>query len=699
MLYDMPIRTKLLGLMALTAMLALTLAISAVIVNEKIVAQRTVAEELRSMADMLAFNSSAALAFDDRRSAKAVLASLKASSDVAAGFLYDVDGKLFARFLRPDSKAAPGDGLHDPDGLEDSFTEDDVIARVLHDQPFIPLMIDGRLHIVRPVRLDDEIIGAVHLVDDLRRLERRVSSFYTMSTIIFIVTLLLIFLLSTKLQRLFTRPMEQIIDSMETVCSEKNYRVRIKGLGKDEFGVLADRFNEMISKINDRDLALAEHNATLESTVALRTEKLRLSNRELASTVKHLEKTRGELEQATEAERTFLANMSHEFKTPMNSILGMLDLTLETPLDSDQDNYLRTAKGSADNLMLLLNNILDYFKLETGQLEVLSMPCNLKHLFAVVMKAHAVAAEHKGLVLEVSMAPELPECITGDELRLSQVLVHLIDNSIKFTAKGEIRVTVTVNSESNPDRMRLNIAVSDTGEGIPHFRQESIFDRFQRQDNLGVVDGAGLGLSISRGLVELMGGTIRLESTEGKGTVFFIDLPLRPCLPETVVEKAKANTPASHHDGLVVLVVEDNVANQYLARVLLGNAGYQVVLAENGAKGVEALLVNDIDVVIMDVRMPVMNGVEATETIRAIERGQPAPYDLPDDLTDDLARRLALKLANGHIPIIAMTAHDMVADKQSCMTAGMDYYLTKPFQMNQIESVFATIFQHPSISS
>ncbi len=365
-------------------------------------------------------------------------------------------------------------------------------------------------------------------------------------------------------------------------------------------------------------------------------------------------------EAANEAKSQFLANMSHELRTPMNAILGMIDVALPKAIDPIVQDCLQTAKGSADLLLTLLNDLLDSAKIESGKLELESAPFSLRRMLDQITRVLAVRASEKGLSFYCRLPDETPDAIVGDRTRLQQVLLNLASNAIKFTECGEVEISLRALSHNG--EACLEFAVRDTGIGIPPSGLKRLFQPFAQADASTArhFGGTGLGLSISKSLVEMMGGRIWAESEVGKGSTFqfTVGLPLARAIPPDF--EAPAVLPAAACCQLRVLLVEDNPANQKLATYILQDRGHQVEIAADGHEALCLTERNCYDVILMDVQMPGMDGLEATAAIRKRENGE------------------------NRVPIIAMTAHAMKGDRQRCLAAGMDGYLSKPVNAREM---------------
>jgi signal transduction histidine kinase/ActR/RegA family two-component response regulator len=370
-------------------------------------------------------------------------------------------------------------------------------------------------------------------------------------------------------------------------------------------------------------------------------------------------------EGANRAKSEFLANMSHEIRTPMNGIIGMTNLALSLADKAEQKEYLETAQDCAASLLHLLNDILDLSRIEAGKLSFERIPFDTRQLLDEAVQLVETSARAKGLSIRADCAAEVPKRIVGDPLRVRQVLVNLLGNAVKFTESGGVEARISVNAR----RQQLVFTVRDTGIGIPLHQQAAVFAAFAQAD--GSISrkygGTGLGLAISSKLVQMMGGTIRVESEPGRSTLFEFIVPFE-IAPEPIETRPAAEANPGPFRALRILLAEDNIVNQKVASRILEKNGHSVLPVANGKEALAAIRRESFDVVLMDIQMPEMDGLEATAQIRAGE-------------------------ANGarHLPILALTAHAMSGDREKFLAAGMDGYASKPLQPAELMQALADV--------
>ena len=397
-------------------------------------------------------------------------------------------------------------------------------------------------------------------------------------------------------------------------------------------------------------------------------------------------------EAASNAKSEFLANMSHEIRTPMNGVLGMLELALGTELTPTQREYLEVAQTSAESLLAVINDILDFSKVEARRLELRPEPFSLVDCVGRAIDPLAAHAVRKGLELAMHLAPDIPSELLGDPVRLRQIITNLVGNAIKFTESGEVVLTAVLEPHAPPHQIGVHFAVRDTGIGIPADKQAMIFEAFTQADGstTRAHTGTGLGLAISTRLVELMGGRLWVESVEGKGSTFHFTARFAATVPASMTGRDEIGrmrspiAPAHGAAGAVapgpllggdildkrsscparLLLAEDNVVNQKLAIAVLEKWGHTVSVVSDGRSALAAVAREEYDLVLMDVQMPNMDGLVATAEIRASERH-----------------------TGGRVPIVAMTARTMPGDRERCFEAGMDAYVGKPLELEELFTV------------
>lgn len=425
---------------------------------------------------------------------------------------------------------------------------------------------------------------------------------------------------------------------------------------------------------------------TTDILASQRTAELEKVNRELTLAIlererlnEHLRDAKEAAESATHAKSDFLANMSHEIRTPLNAVLGFSDLLIDTPLNPQQKEFVETIRIAGDNLLVVINDILDLSKIESGKMELESIPFSPHDTLRAVIQMSETRAKQKGLTLRSSLPENLPRWMEGDPIRLRQILLNFINNATKFTDRGFILVEIHQLPHKDLDKQEwIRFDVTDTGIGMSTEVIQKLFRPFTQADMSTTrrFGGTGLGLSICKRLVEMMGGNLGVESEEGKGSTFWFEIPLKlaeepDALPTiTMLGEDISTLPMSHIPSSTqpiemtakqVLLVEDNPINQKIALIMLTKLGIQADVAHDGEQAVNSSLEKNYDVILMDCQMPIMDGFAATQAIRNND--------------DNINQRT---------PIIALTANAFENDKQRCLGAGMDDFLSKPVTLDNL---------------
>lgn len=677
-LRNLAIRTRLILLATGSSCVAIAIASAGFSYFDTQTLQDALVAQTTSDAELLAFSGANALLAGDESAAEELLRALSRQPDIQVGMMIDPQGEILATYpSMPNedraaiSEAARQRALNTSDGFA-SF----------HSAQF-KFVKDGSLELIQPVVVSNEVVGSVYLQANREGLHRKIAHYRWIVAAVVLMSLFSAVLFAVLVQRRVSDPLLSLAEMARRISHEDNYSLRMRKHAGGEIGILFDAFNRMLDQIQHSKDELARANDELEESVTRRTEQLA--------------KACDAAEAANQAKSEFLANMSHEIRTPLNAVLGFTELLRHESNDvspEEREEYLDTIHTSGEHLLQLINDILDLSRVEAGYLEVELRECSPRVLLAEVVALLGVRARERGLELNYHWIGPQPESIETDEHRLRQLLMNLVGNAIKFTSTGRVDILAELervdglsgsvlnalgqsitDSDEFADKYRLRIDVVDTGIGIDSDRLSQIFEPFSQADTSITrrYGGTGLGLAISHRVATALGGSLDVRSTENVGSTF----TARVCAKnitwpaDTDEQPARADDAQAACDTNIldlpqrVLIVDDGETNRKLVRLILEKRGIATTLACDGREGVDAILAGGFDLVLMDMQMPVLDGIAATRELR--ERGI-------------------------NIPVIALTANTMRVDRQQCLDAGCNGYVTKPIQATKLLKLMSDVW-------
>lgn len=635
--------------MLLTAYAVLLVTLSFQTISDLLKSRSLMVSNLETMAEVIGANAEAALMFEDTASAEKLLSGFTHASDIENAYLLNSTGERIAAYYR--SKKLPW-----------AFTLNDL------NQP-VTLFSKTRLHLYRPIVMDGQLIGAIYIQSSLSQLYLQLTQNLLLALLAALISVILAALISSRLQKLLARPITELADTINDITRNQQYDRHVTKFNQDEIGQLYDCFNDMMTQVKERDQRLQQHRENLETAVRDRTHELDITNKELKENITELREAKEAALDAAKAKSSFLANMSHEIRTPMNGVLGMLDLMRDTELNGTQSDFLETAHSSADSLLQIINDILDFSKIEAGKMEIERIDISVIDICEDICALLARKAHEKKLELNCLTDVDLPRIVKGDPVRLRQVLTNLVGNAVKFTSEGEVTVRVNlVERESNT--ARIEFSVEDTGIGIPEDILPTLFTEFTQADGSTTrkFGGTGLGLTISRQLVELMGGHISVVSAEKLGSTFSFILEM-----EVSSSRPLKKGSAQSLDGIKALIVDDNATNREILRHYLTAWGMDHDEVEDGPSALKRLRQaqptnKPFQLVFLDMDMPSMDGLMLSAAIE-------------EDPQLNSLRRIMLSSA-GFI------------SQKAQKKAGISACLSKPFRQSRLLDATLQVMHH-----
>lgn len=629
------LRSKLILVILLCCTIALLLNNAFIFSVETLDSKKNKVTRLFILADVLANNSTAAIQFSDKESAKEILQSSEADVSINHVVLFDEQCHIFAEYK----------------SNTDNNKETPVTASSCSGERYSFYGGDDYLYISIPVVFKKDQIGTLFIKSGLNDLNKMFNRQLQIFSILFVVTLLIAFLLSFKLQKMFLIPIKNLLSAIRHITQNKDYSIQVKSHTDDELALLADEFNLMISEINQHDKLLSNQNQLLEQTVQKRTQ-------ELQTNLMQLKQAKEAAEIANKAKSDFLSHMSHDLRTPLNSLLGYVQI-LERKEDFPAKylNEIKIIGQSSEYLLSLINDLLDLTKIESNKLELMLHTFNAREFISPIVEMFSNQSKKKELQFIYKIEDDLPIGLYGDENRIRRILSNLLENAFKYTEQGSIAFTV-----SYKDNV-IVFKIKDSGCGINKENLQAIFEPFNQFSRKVDNDGVGLGLYITQYLVELMQGTLSIKSQLNKGTTCLLTLPL-PARQYTSPALDKYETITGFQGDLkTVLVVDDKPYNLEVLKAMLEPLGFKVVCVNSGLACLEQLQKLFIDIILLDMVMPTINGIETCKRIHQLELS--------------------------HQPkIIMITANAFTEDREQSLAVGCDDFLAKPVILNQLLEIF-----------